>query len=171
MTLASPQLCCSPHLHTSLDFPIHTVISQGNALELIKSNTPGSAGREGLISFLLFYLFTFQPLPPCTLAPHSFSSHSSSLLPLRGWFPPQPDLPFPWGFKSLKVRVHLLPLRPDQAVLCYICVGGLGPAHVCCLVGSSVSGSSLRSRLVENAGLPMGSLSLSASSSLSLIQS
>ena len=40
---------------------------------------------------------------------------------------------------------------------------------VCCLVGGSVSERSQGSRLVETAGLPMGSSS-SASSSLSLIQ-
>jgi hypothetical protein len=53
--------------------------------------------------------------------------------------------------------VSVLSLRPDQAVLCCVCVGGLGPASVCCLVGGLVSERSQGSRLVEIAGLPMGS--------------
>jgi hypothetical protein len=43
-------------------------------------------------------------------------------------------------------------------------------AGVCCLVGGSVSDRSQGSRLVEIAGLPMGSPSSSVSSSLSLTQ-
>jgi hypothetical protein len=46
----------------------------------------------------------------------------------------------------------------------------LGPALICCLVGGSVSDISQGSRLVESAGLPLGSPYSSASSSLSLIQ-
>jgi hypothetical protein len=61
--------------------------------------------------------------------------------------------------------VYTLSLRPDPAVLC-VCVGGLRPAGVCCLVDGSVSERSRESRLVETAGLPMGSPSPSASSSL-----
>jgi hypothetical protein len=41
-------------------------------------------------------------------------------------------------------------------VHCCICVGDL-PADVCCLVGDSVSEQSWGSRLVEIAGLPIGS--------------
>ena len=67
--------------------------------------------------------------------------------------------------------MHLLPLRPDPTVLCCICVGSLGLARLCCLVGGSVSERSQGSRLVETAGLPMGLPSSSASSSFSLIQS
>ena len=72
--------------------------------------------------------------------------------------------------------MHLLPLTRKstptyQAVLCYICVRDLGPASVSCMVGAQWSEKSQGSRLVETAGLPMGSpSSSSASSSLSLIQ-
>jgi hypothetical protein len=59
---------------------------------------------------------------------------------------------------------------PDQAVLCYICVMGIRPTHICSLVGGSVSERSQRSGLVETAGLHIGLPSSSASSSLSLIQ-
>ena len=69
----------------------------------------------------------------------------------------------PWGIKPLQDYVYPLPLNPDQAVLCCIFTRGLGKAHACCLVGGSVSGSSLGSGLVETAGLPIVSLSLSAS--------
>jgi hypothetical protein len=43
-----------------------------------------------------------------------------------------------------------------ELYICYICAGGLGPAHVCSLVGSSVSESSQRSRLVDTVGPPVG---------------
>jgi hypothetical protein len=66
--------------------------------------------------------------------------------------------------------VTLLTLRPDQAVLCRICVRGLRPASVCCLVGCLVSEGSWGSRLIETAGLPMGSPSSSVSSGFSLIK-
>jgi hypothetical protein len=61
--------------------------------------------------------------------------------------------------------VHLLPQSSDV-----ICVKGLKPASVWGLVGGSVSERSQSSRLIGTAGLPMGSPSSSASSSLSLIQ-
>jgi hypothetical protein len=51
-----------------------------------------------------------------------------------------------------------------------VCVVGLGPADISCLVMGSLSERSHRSRLVETAGLPMWSSSSSASSRLSLIQ-
>jgi len=38
--------------------------------------------------------------------------------------------------------LHPVSLRPDTAALCYISTGGLGLAHLCSLVGGSVSGSS-----------------------------
>jgi hypothetical protein len=66
--------------------------------------------------------------------------------------------------------MHLLLLRPDQVVLCCICVRGLVSAGVCCLVGDSVSERSQGSRLVETAGLPLGLPSSSASSSFYLIR-
>ena len=66
--------------------------------------------------------------------------------------------------------MHLLSLRPDQEVLCCIYTRGLISPSVCYLVDGSVSKWSQGSRLVETAGLPMGSHFSSASSSLSLIQ-
>lgn len=65
--------------------------------------------------------------------------------------------------------MHLLSLRPGQAVLYYICVSDLRPASVRCLIGGSVFERFQGSGLVDTAGLPMGSLSSSASSSISLI--
>ena len=66
--------------------------------------------------------------------------------------------------------MHLLSLRPNQTVLCCICVGGLGPAHVCCLVGGSVSERSQGFRLVETTGLSMRLPFSLSSSDLYLIQ-
>ena len=54
--------------------------------------------------------------------------------------------------------MHLLPLSPDQAVLCCIYVRGLLSAGIYCLVGGSVSERSQGSRIVDTAGLPMGKL-------------
>jgi hypothetical protein len=66
--------------------------------------------------------------------------------------------------------VCLLLLRPDQSVLCCICVRGLVPAHVCCLVGGSESERSQGFWLLEIAVLPMRLPSSSTSSCHSLIQ-
>jgi hypothetical protein len=60
----------------------------------------------------------------------------------------------------------LLLLRPNQAVPCCICVGGLMSAGVCCLVGGSVSETSLESRSHVSAG-HMGQHCSSASFSFS----
>ena len=52
-----------------------------------------------------------------------------------------------------------------------MCVGGLISAGVYCLVGGPVLERSQESRLIDTAGLPIGSPSSSDSFSLSLIQS
>ena len=70
-----------------------------------------------------FFLFVFIFIPfiaPLHLS-CCLSTHSSSLASEKV-FPPTPALPIPWGFKSLEESVYLLPLRLDQADLCYICV-------------------------------------------------
>jgi hypothetical protein len=67
------------------------------------------AGGEAESSELynkLFYLHPRHYLPSSTHPPpthtHSFSSHSSSLLPLRGLSPPPPGNSVPLGLKSLQ---------------------------------------------------------------------
>jgi hypothetical protein len=55
-----------------------------------------------------------------------------------------------------------------KVLICYICVGGLGPAHACFLVGGSVSVSSYGPRLVDSVGLLDVSLTPQSSSILSL---
>ena len=64
----------------------------------------------------------------------------------------------------------LLSLKPDQAVLCCICIGGLISASICCLDSGSVTQKSTGSRSVGIVGLPTGSHSSSASSCFPLIQ-
>ena len=59
-------------------------------------------------------------------------------------------------------------VRPGCPLL-YMC-WSLWPAHVCCLVGGSVSGNSLRSGLVDTACLPVGWPFSLTSSVLPLIQ-
>ena len=120
-----------------------------------------------LLLSLIFNLFLqFSHYPPPILFTNSSSSHSST--PISNRMSPSPYLlyqacPLP-RVSSYLGLVHLLSLRPDQAVLCCICVRGLISASVCCLVGSQGS------RLVETADLPMGLPSSSTSSSLSVIQ-
>lgn len=54
---------------------------------------------------------------------------------------------------------HPTPVIGDQAAyLLYMC-RGLGPTHAQSLVGDSVFGRPQGSRLVDSAGLPVGSLS------------
>jgi hypothetical protein len=57
-----------------------------------------------------------------------------SFLPLRGWCPTPPPHPFSipllWNIKPPQDQLPSLPLMPDEAVLCYICSGSHGPAHI-----------------------------------------
>jgi hypothetical protein len=50
-----------------------------------------------------------------------------------------------------------------KMLTCYICAGGLSPAHAHSLVDNSVSGSPQGSRFVDSVGLPVESLSSSGS--------
>ena len=43
--------------------------------------------------------------------------------------------------------------------ICYICAGGLGPVHICSLVGVSVSRNPQESRIVGSVGFLLESLS------------
>jgi hypothetical protein len=97
--------------------------------------------------------------------PPSWHSHSPSSLPLRGSSPPPQRIPFPGASSIRHIFSHWGHTRQFSAV----CVRGLGPARIGCLVGGSVSGSSQGFMLVETAGLPMGSPSSLAPSVLPLI--
>jgi hypothetical protein len=116
----------------------------------------------------LNYFIPFQSLP-CLSPP----SHSSSPLSPRRCFPcppHTPNLPLPSGLRVLEdCMSSSTETRPGRPLL-YICQEP--PTSPCMpLVGGSVSGSSQGCGLVETAGLSMGSLSLSASLILPLIQS
>jgi hypothetical protein len=89
---------------------------------------------------------SYQPTTPIHTAPHSFP-HPSILT--------STPISFPWGIKSLQNRAYPFPLRPDKAVLCYICAKGHRLAHVCSYLGGLVSGSFQGSRLVDTIVLPM----------------
>lgn len=100
---------------------------------------------------LLFYYFIYLPFKcfpsthlPCTSLPPP----SPPLCLWEGAHPPTYPLPphlssilLLWSIKSPWGQVHPLPLRPDKAVLCYVCKGSHGPAHVW-LVGGLVPGNS-----------------------------
>jgi hypothetical protein len=122
-----------------------------------------------LLSLIFFFhssvviLLSFCPLTvlhpiPSPLSPRG-CPHPSQPLPLLLLHPTSP-------LHSLGPQVSQ---RLGVSSLLYMCQG-LISAGVCCLVGGSVSERSQGSRLIETAGLPMGSPSSSASSSLSLIQ-
>ena len=121
----------------------------GEAVANDRSQVPRRRGRTPFVPHRWKSLPTGAPgFQTCStgtrLSVHSPSSHTSP-----------PTMPtHPWDLKSLKNVAPFLPLRPDQAVCCCICVGGLEPVHVCCLVGDSES--SQGSGLVETAGLPVG---------------
>jgi hypothetical protein len=121
----------------------------------------------------LFYLCTFQMLPHFLVSPPRFLFLSTFTLPLKGCSNFHPHLtrsciPLPWSIKSLHDLTHLLLLRPEKIVLCYICVRGYIPAPVCSLVGSIISGSSQGSWLIDIVDLPMGLPLHSAHSTLPL---
>ena len=76
--------------------------------------------------------------------------------------PPHPYLPshppqhsFSLGHQGFTGFSHCLLLRPQKAVLCYICAGGHRPAYVCSFVGGKVFGSSEMSGLVDTVVNPM----------------
>lgn len=52
------------------------------------------------------------------------------------------SIPFPKTSTFYSIKDIFLPLRPDKSVLCYICAGGHGQAHVYCLVVGLVPGNS-----------------------------
>ena len=91
-------------------------------------------------NYLFFYIPnaapSFFPLSDFPPSPHTFPSL------LRGC----PFLASPHPAASSLYRIR--PLRPDKAVLCFLCV--------CSLVGGLVSGSSQGSRWVDTVGFPMG---------------
>ena len=98
--------------------------------------------------FMVYPLTVLHTVPPCR--PYQRCPHS----------PHHPvKAPYSLGPKVSQWYVHILPLRPDQAVLCCICVGCNRPSSACCLVCGSVSERSRGSRLVKSACLPIGSLS------------
>jgi hypothetical protein len=92
--------------------------------------------------------------PPPSSACHSFSSHSSSLLPLRGCSPTRP-LP------SLEPQVSrglsaFSPTETWSGRPCLYLYQGPQTNPCMLLVGGSASGNSLGSGLVETAGLSYG---------------
>ena len=109
-----------------------------------------------------------QMLCPFCLSSNSSLCHSSSFLSPKEC--PHANPPHSWVLRFPQGQVFLFSLRPDQVIFGYICVRGLRPASLCCLIDGLVSERSQGSKLVETAGLPMGSPSSTTSSSLSLIQ-
>ena len=105
-----------------------------------------------LSSFLLFYwifsLFTFQMLTPFPVSPKGnplFHQPSSCFYegvppPTHPLLPPHPGIPLHWDIEPSQDQWPLLPLVPDKAILCYICIWSHGSLHGS-LVGGLVPGS------------------------------
>jgi hypothetical protein len=132
------------------------------------------------LTFVCFYYFYFlqsSHYSTLGLPSHSFSSH---LLPLISkTSSPFPTPPHPChSFQVSELlgpqvsrwlgEFSLIEARPDSSMM-YMCQG-IGPACVCCQVGSSLSERSKGSWLVDSACFHMGSPSPSAASSRFLIQ-
>jgi hypothetical protein len=133
------------------------------------------------ILFLFFYslifVFTFQSLFPswCALYSSSHTFSSPSLHPSISKGCPHPTShqtsPLPGASSLWSIRCgfsHWGQTR-QSSVVHVLGRGCIISAGICCLVGGSVSERSREFRLVETAGLPMGSPSSSASLSFSLI--
>lgn len=128
-----------------------------------------------LLLFLLLLFFESPVIAPLLVCPPMLVLHPFPLTPcpqkdVATLVPTPPDLSTPWGLKSLGLGASSHTEARPGILLLYI-VRGLGPAHVCCLVGGSVSEGSKGPRLVETTCLLIVSPSTSSSSNLSLIQS
>ena len=62
--------------------------------------------------------------------------------PTHPLLPHLSSIPLHWGIKPPQDQGPPLPLMPDKAILCYICIWSHGSLHVYSLVGGLVSGSS-----------------------------
>ena len=86
-------------------------------------------------------LSPFQVSPP--ESPIPFSCFYESAPPTTYLLLPScPGIPLHWGIKPSQNQGPLLPLMPDNAILCYIYSWSHGLLHVYSLVGSLVPGSS-----------------------------
>jgi hypothetical protein len=93
--------------------------------------------------FLLFYLFTFQMLFPFPVPLHKLPQLFPLPFASKRVLPHQPihshltPLASPSSLGHLKPpqdQAHPLPLRPEKAVLCYICSESLQPMYALWLV-------------------------------------
>lgn len=125
-------------IYMSFTFPHKSPFSRIKCLVKIKLIT---------LSLIFIKLFIYIPNVASLSSPPSMSSspppHSPLLLRRYSSTPNSllTSVPLPWGIKFIWDKVHCLPMRPDKAVLCYICAGvwGHGSAHVCSLVDGLVS--------------------------------
>ena len=104
--------------------------------------------RELLFCFVLFcfvYISNVIPFlgpPPQTLYPILSSPSSMRVFPTNPLPPSCSRIPLYWDIKPSQNQGPLLPLMPDNVILCYLCGWSHGSLHVSSLVGGLVSGSS-----------------------------
>jgi hypothetical protein len=98
--------------------------------------------------YFIYLHFKCYPLSWCPLQKHPTPSpfpcfYDGAPLPIHLLTPPHhPGIPLHWSSKPSVDQGPLLPLRPDKAILSYICSWGHWSFHVYSLVGGLVLGSS-----------------------------
>ena len=97
-----------------------------------------------LLDILFIYISNVIPLPG--FPSKNFLSNPPPSASMRVFLHPLllPVLAFPsvWGIEHSQDQAPLLPLKPDTAILCYICGWSHGSLHVYSLIGGLVPGSS-----------------------------
>jgi hypothetical protein len=88
-----------------------------------------------LLIILFIYISNHIPLPsyPCTNA-HSIPFVSMRML-LHPLLPHCSSIPLCWGINPPQDQGPPLPLMPDKAILCYICIWSYGSLHISQLFG------------------------------------
>jgi hypothetical protein len=97
----------------------------------------------------LFYIFIFQILSPLPVSlsqtpPHLIPLPPASIrvLPTHLFPHHHSSIPLCWGIKLPQDQGPPIPLMPNKAILCYICIWSNGSLHVYPLVGGLVIGNS-----------------------------
>jgi hypothetical protein len=102
-------------------------------------------GLMNTLFYWICHLFTFQMLFPFLVShleppiPSHFPCFYEGAPPPTYLIPPQcPGIPLHWGIKPSQHQEPLLPLMPDNVILCYICSWSHGSLYVYSLVGGLV---------------------------------
>jgi len=90
-----------------------------------------------LLDILWIYVSNVIPFPPLPSPSFSLCFYEDALTPIHLLLPQHPCITLYWGIEPSQDQGPLLPLTPDNAILCYIShhvyslVGGLVPRSSC----------------------------------------